>query len=114
MGRPRMHPEGSRELITLRLPDETMQWLREQSGTAPLSTTARNLIAESIQARKNLRADLSRMASIIREFSPIGCVKGNPMGAWSDWAMDIVKQLPAMPENPDYVEVIKFIGKHTR
>jgi len=109
MARPPLHPNGKRHLLTLSLPPDLVDDLRAQVGETALAPAARNLLAEALGRRASILSDLTRIAGFARSLDRIPT---NPMyeRQLRLWALDLVRQLPALPANPDWAYLVQFIG----
>lgn len=109
MARPPLNPDGKRSLLTLSLPPDMADDLRAQVGETALAPAARNLLAEALGRRASILSDLTRIAAFARslEQGPTTPIYERQLRLW---ALDLVRQLPAMPANPDWAYLVQFIG----
>lgn len=85
--------------------------LRSRAGNAPLAPEVRRLLAEALANRDRARVDLSRLAEIAAYVRSIRGGKTTPTyeRILRGWAMDLIRQVPSMPGNPDWRDLMTFL-----
>lgn len=85
--------------------------LRSRVGNLPLAPEVRRLLAEALANRDRARVDLSRLAEIAAYVRSIRGSKTTPAyeRILRGWAMDLIRQVPSMPGNSDWRDLMTFL-----
>mgnify|MGYP000891399241 CR=1 FL=1 len=103
---------GGRHLVTVSLPPNMVEEIRVRCGEEPLSASIRKLVASALNQSERAEADLHRLAELAAcarslKQSPTTKAYANIL---CGLARDILRQVPDMPRNPDWKELMTFIS----